>query len=113
MFDSPCIDAGDNNAVTVPNDLDGNPRIVDGDYNGSIIVDMGAYEFPSDYCVHTGDFDNSCRVDFKDFAIFALAWLESGDSQWISDCDISLPADGIIDEKDLQVFAENWLAGVE
>jgi len=106
---SPCIDAGDLNYSDPnhPNDLDGNPRIVGGR------IDMGAYEFPSDYCVHIGDFDNSCRVDFKDFAIFALAWLEFGDSQWISDCDISLPADGIIDEKDLQIFAENWLAGVE
>ncbi len=51
-------------------------------------------------------------VDFQDFAIFALAWSESGDSPWISDCDISLPA-GIIDEEDLQVFADNWLAGIE
>lgn len=35
---SPCIDAGDNSAVPVVTDLDGNPRIVNG------IVDMGAYE---------------------------------------------------------------------
>lgn len=36
---SPAIDAGDNSAVTVPTDLDGNPRIING------VVDMGAYEF--------------------------------------------------------------------
>ena len=36
---SPCIDIGDNGAVTVATDLDGNTRIVDG------TVDMGAYEF--------------------------------------------------------------------
>ena len=35
---SPCIDAGDNSAVLVGTDLDGNQRIVNG------IVDMGAYE---------------------------------------------------------------------
>jgi len=37
---SPCIDAGDPNYITEPNetDLDGNPRIVNG------IVDMGVYE---------------------------------------------------------------------
>lgn len=45
---SPCVDAGDNGAVppTVIMDLDGRPRIVDGNANGSGIVDMGAYEGP-------------------------------------------------------------------
>ncbi|HXR03807.1 MAG TPA: choice-of-anchor Q domain-containing protein, partial [Verrucomicrobiae bacterium] len=36
---SPCINTGNNAYVTVTNDLDGNPRIVQG------VVDMGAYEF--------------------------------------------------------------------
>ncbi len=47
---SPCIDAGIND----PNgwgltefDLDGNPRLLDGDYDGQLIVDMGAYESPA------------------------------------------------------------------
>ncbi|UCF44435.1 MAG: right-handed parallel beta-helix repeat-containing protein, partial [Planctomycetota bacterium] len=45
---SPCVDAGDNNSVPagVTTDLDGNPRVVDGDWNGTDIVDMGAYELP-------------------------------------------------------------------
>ncbi|MHC4659606.1 MAG: S8 family serine peptidase [Planctomycetota bacterium] len=57
---SPCIDAGDNNGVpadtadldgdgntteSIPFDLDGNPRIVDGNSDGNAVVDMGAYEF--------------------------------------------------------------------
>ncbi len=42
--DSPCIDAGNNDAVTVTTDLDGNSRIVDGDFDGNPRVDMGAYE---------------------------------------------------------------------
>jgi predicted outer membrane repeat protein len=45
LLGSPCIDAGDNTAVTVTSDLDGNPRIVDGDGDGTDTVDMGTYEF--------------------------------------------------------------------
>jgi hypothetical protein len=45
---SPCVDTGDNNSVPagVTTDLDGNPRVVDGDRDGNDIVDMGAYELP-------------------------------------------------------------------
>jgi len=45
---SPCVDAGDNSAVppTVIVDLDGRPRIIDGNGDGMSIVDMGAYEGP-------------------------------------------------------------------
>jgi len=42
---SPCVDAGDNEAPSLPDeDFGGNPRVVDGDGNGSVVVDMGAYE---------------------------------------------------------------------
>jgi len=57
---SPCVDAGDNSALpadttdldndgntveAIPIDLYGNPRVFDGDENGSAIVDMGSYEY--------------------------------------------------------------------
>ena len=44
---SPCIDAGDNALVPaeLTTDLDGNPRILDGNDDGTAAVDMGAYEF--------------------------------------------------------------------
>jgi len=44
---SPCIDAGSNSLVPsdVNKDLDGNPRIVDGNNNGVTTVDIGAYEY--------------------------------------------------------------------
>lgn len=49
---SPCIDAGDNEAVTEPQDLDGNPRILND------VVDMGAYE---SVCDNIEDLTVTCR----------------------------------------------------
>jgi hypothetical protein len=44
---SPCIDTGSNDAVPdgVTTDLDGNPRIADGDGDDLATIDMGAYEY--------------------------------------------------------------------
>ncbi|UCE38709.1 MAG: hypothetical protein JSW00_05635, partial [Thermoplasmata archaeon] len=45
---SPCIDVGDNSAPGLPpTDFHGNPRICDGDGDGTAVVDMGAFEFGS------------------------------------------------------------------
>jgi len=108
--DSPCIDMGDPNYVPEPNetDLDGLPRLVDGDCNDTVIVDMGAYEFSYAYM---GDLDYSCGVDFFDFSVFARAWeTEEGDAGWNRTCDISNPRDDYIDFNDLLVLCNNWLA---
>jgi hypothetical protein len=44
-FDSPCIDAGINSAVAgISGDFDLATRVVDGDGNGTAVVDMGAFE---------------------------------------------------------------------
>jgi len=57
---SPCIDAGDNTAVTEANDLDGLPRIIDGDNDGISTVDMGAYEWcPPIYVDETASGSNN------------------------------------------------------
>jgi len=124
QYISPCIDTADNASVPadsedldedlntaepIPYDLDNHPRIVDGDCNSTDVVDMGTYEFSH---VSLGDFAGGCDVDFADFAVLALAWLtEEGQAGYDSNCDIAIPYDKAIDEKDLQVFTENWLFG--
>ncbi|UCF42416.1 MAG: right-handed parallel beta-helix repeat-containing protein [Planctomycetota bacterium] len=45
--DSPDLDNDGNTTEPIPWDLDGQARFVDGDYNDTIIVDMGAYEYGS------------------------------------------------------------------
>lgn len=44
---SPCVDAGSNSGVpsTLTTDFEGNARIIDGNHDGILTVDMGAYEF--------------------------------------------------------------------
>ncbi|MHC4396844.1 MAG: right-handed parallel beta-helix repeat-containing protein [Planctomycetota bacterium] len=45
--DSACIDAGTNTPAggLTARDIDGNPRVLDGNGDGTAVVDMGAYEF--------------------------------------------------------------------
>jgi hypothetical protein len=108
--DSPCIDTGDPNYVPGPNetDLDNMSRLVDGDCNDTVRVDMGAYEFSYAYM---GDFDYQCDVDFEDHAILGSAWRTApADAEWNAVCDVSVPADEYIDWRDLRVLCENWLA---
>ena len=110
LASSPCIDRGSNAAVPsgITTDLDGRPRITDGDCNTTNIVDMGAYEFAWAYI---GDFAGGCDVDFKDFSVLGLSWLlEEGQAGYDPNCDINIPTDDVINKKDLDVFCDNWLA---
>jgi len=60
-----------------------------------------------------GDFICPDGVEMIDFSILGLAWLSSsGQPNWNPVCDISEPNDNFIDELDLKVFTENWLAGL-
>ena len=53
------IDAADSTAADVPTtDLDGDPRVVDGDSDGIAVVDMGAWERPRGAIHRTADADS-------------------------------------------------------
>jgi hypothetical protein len=59
---SPAVDAGDNAApglIGVTTDLDGNPRIVDGDDDMVATVDMGPYEFQPVLPTYTVTYDGN------------------------------------------------------
>lgn len=58
-----------------------------------------------------GDFVCPDGVDFTDFAVLANQWMQS---PGYPSADIAPDTpDGVVDGKDLAVFAENWLGGVE
>jgi hypothetical protein len=94
---SPCIDKGDPNAdYNGETDIDGENRIIDGDSNGTAIVDIGADEY---YWI----------VNFFDYAEFANAWRSTlGESNYNDIFD--LEDDGFIDYADLAIFCEDWLS---
>ncbi|MBN1457407.1 MAG: LamG domain-containing protein, partial [Sedimentisphaerales bacterium] len=59
-------------SVIGPFDLEGNPRIADGDGDWEAVVDIGAYESPA---AVLADIDDSGRVDYLDFGLFSSEWL--------------------------------------
>jgi len=89
------IDAADNDALPpgVITDLGGNPRIIDGDGDGTATVDAGAYEFTTG-----GDLDYDCDVDLSDLArLLAHYGMTSGATYYDGDLD----GDGDVDLTDL------------
>lgn len=60
------------------------------------------------------DLDYNCAVDFVDFGLFALHWMETGCTapHWCGGADLTRdePA-GTVDSRDLLEFSENWLEG--
>jgi len=103
---SPCIDAGNNNAVPIgiTTDLDGNPRFVDDpdtvDTGLGVppIVDMGAYEYQVQLI---GDTNGDGVVDVLDLLEVINHWGDLG-----GPADVN--GDGIVDVLDLLVVINNW-----
>jgi hypothetical protein len=58
-----------------------------------------------------GDLTGDCQVDFEDYCVLALRWLDEGcDSKndWCAWADCA-GADGRVNTKDLSVITENWI----
>ena len=72
MANSPCLDSGTDAVPDPPGlsllDIDGNARVVDGDGNGSSIIDMGADEY---FVPDPGDITGDGTIDLGD-AILSL-----------------------------------------
>lgn len=67
------------------------------------IIDVVGYVEPA-------DFYGDGVIDFTDHSIFAAAYLsELNDENWNLDCDVSQPADDIIDMLDFERFMDKWL----
>jgi len=100
---SPCIDKGDPNFTDVNGvDIDGQDRVMDGNSDGNLRVDMGADEF----CPF--DLSQDGFIDFLDFAVFAKSWRKSaGDANYNYRCDFS--HNNKIDYNDLEILCDHWL----
>lgn len=93
---SPCIDAGSNGVVTIDTDLDGNTRMVDGDFDDIATVDIGAYEYQPDQTDSDGD------------GISDADEIGRGTDPLNSDSD----GDGISDGDEVNVYGSNPLDAV-
>ena len=63
--------------------------------------------------VRTRDFNNDTKVDFADFALFALYWQETNCSG-LNDCEgTDLNSNGSADIYDLALFVDYWLEKTE
>ncbi len=67
---------------------------------------------PADF-VNTADINDDLKIDYHDYMLFSAAWLaDDASDNWNPACDISDPADGIIDVNDLMVLTDNWLVRI-
>jgi hypothetical protein len=97
---SPCIDAGDRAfaGASGETDLDGRPRLADGEGDGAALVDMGAYERPS--C--PADLDGDGTIGITDLLALLAGWGEC------TFCPVDVDGDGTIGITDLLALLAGW-----
>jgi hypothetical protein len=110
---SPCIDAGNNNAIAglSDTDLDGNPRCADDPATPDtgcgvpVVVDMGAYEYQGDPAtVVFADLDGDGIVGMDDFDALMNCWSSSEKPCCIADLDVN----GNVNVVDFLILLANW-----
>lgn len=102
---SPCVDTGSNAAVPAgETGLLGTPRVADGDWDGTAVVDMGAYEY---YLF--GDLNLTADVTMEDMHQLATHWMqtECTGPDYCGQADIN--HSGTVDFDDFLVLADQWL----
>ena len=81
---------------------------------GGILPDMTKQDWATllDLGFLQGDSDTDCDVDFADYAVLAIHWLNQNcaETNWCDRADID--QSGKVDILDLRIFAEHWLEGV-
>lgn len=103
--DSPCVDTGSNAAVPAgETGLLGTPRVVDGDWDGTPVVDMGAYEY---YLF--GDLNLTADVTMEDMHLLAAHWMQT-DCAGPDHCgQADINRSGTVDFDDFIILADQWL----
>jgi hypothetical protein len=73
---SPCIDAGNPMTPIGPEPFPSGGIINMGAYGGTAEASKSYFNAPTCQTITAGDINGDCTVDFKDFTILALHWLE-------------------------------------
>ncbi|MHC4426156.1 MAG: right-handed parallel beta-helix repeat-containing protein [Planctomycetota bacterium] len=73
---SPCIDAGDPNSPIGQEPFPNGGVVNMGAYGGTAQASKSYFGGPPCDTITAGDINGDCKVDFSDFAIMALHWLE-------------------------------------
>ncbi len=127
VADSPCMDVGNNNASGIPGtDIEGGPRVLDGDGDLMQVVDMGAYEYAFDgndqipvvspermlFLCQVG----GCAIPSQTLSIWnggsgELLWEIVEDCAWVEVTPGSGSSQGEIDEVEVRVDTDGFEAG--
>jgi hypothetical protein len=109
---SPGLDAGNNPDADGSYDLDGYPRIIDGNHDGTATVDIGAYEY---HAYLHGDLNCDGLVNTFDIDPFVLALIDpAGYALAYPNCDIrsaDCDSDSTVNVFDIDPFVKLLIGG--